>query len=960
MVKKMVSVLVALAMLLGCMGWTPVRSAEDGEPAVSAQPEQEAPAAEDSDFLERDCAERGMFRHIDRESFQRAGHVLRLPEEERLDTYVFQNRDGTKTVYYMGENVKYIAPDGSIREKDTTLVPVTGGYEMQDNDVRLHLPAQSGDGIGVRYNGYSIRLVPQDGSGEAELQDNTIRYRDFHGQGVHLQYTPMLSGVKEDIVLESYTGVSSFCFVLYTGGLGLYENAGEYYLAESENGEAVFFLGQIVVYDAVGCPGMGSMTVETLTAGQAYRLTVSADVDFLTAPATVYPVTIDPTITVLESSEGGVIEDAPVFSGYPNANFGTYLFNTIGYTDANYGIGRTVVRLNGLLADETFAALNASSISSVQFYMKDGGSNTSTVNIHGLLRNSSWTESTITWNTVGIYSLEADSTGTMGGGAWTAFDITQLAKNWISGDRNGQCGFMMVNAEEDTKKIGALSCEYGTGEYWPYVVVTYSLELALNYYSKDVDEEGSFQLIATTESANGVVTWESSDTSIASVTSTGFVTGHQAGVAVITASHTDASGETVTNSCTVYVTVADGLYYIKNAYSDLCMEADGSTVSIYDQVTNQEERNDQLWLITYIGTGRYDIQPLYDLTLALTENSGNYVAVGAAGETTRWGIVHNNLGYVIRYGDSSSDNARPVVSEMPGSQVYLGTWESNLQCHWELEKAYGIFLRDTKTDKLADSSTEIVLGIGRTCLLADLGISYEYYGSMIGDMTWSTSDSSIISVDAVARLTGVTSGEARIKVSATLNGKSYSYSCYVKAQSTVLVLSNSPEEWLNSSQIMGADLASAVGAASSYVQAVTSDNFADIWNNTTADHIIIHTHGSPNGLFGEALAFITQNISQLQRNSAIRFVLITACETGGDNNGYANIASLLSQCIAQEGVVVCSTTAVSGEATEFTAVDDDDGNPGRWLAYRNGIEIYEFTKRTITMQDVAEFWEDYR
>ena len=74
----------------------------------------------------------------------------------------------------------------------------------------------------------------------------------------------------------------------------------------------------------------------------------------------------------------------------------------------------------------------------------------------------------------------------MGGGAWTAFDITSLAKQWKSGAQNGQCGFIMIGAEEETKKIGALSCEYTNSAYWPYVVVTYSVALALDYYSKGI------------------------------------------------------------------------------------------------------------------------------------------------------------------------------------------------------------------------------------------------------------------------------------------------------------------------------------------------------------------------------------------------------------------------------------------------------------------------------------------
>ena len=167
----------------------------------------------------------------------------------------------------------------------------------------------------------------------------------------------------------------------------------------------------------------------------------------------------------------------------------------------------------------------------------------------------------------------------------------------------------------------------------------------------------------------------------------------------------------------------------------------------------------------------------------------------------------------------------------------------------------------------------------------------------------------------------------------------------------VLVMSNSDEGWMTSSQKMGEDMASAVGTKSSSVQAVDSDNFADTWNKTTADHIIIHTHGSPDGLFGTELSFRTRDVSQLHSNDNINFVLITACETGGMNSSGANIASLLSQKISPNGIVVCCTTVVSGGDTHFTAT-----NNGQWIAYRNGEQIPCDLPSTITMWDVAAYW----
>ena len=122
-------------------------------------------------------------------------------------------------------------------------------------------------------------------------------------------------------------------------------------------------------------------------------------------------------------------------------------------------------------------------------------------------------------------------------------------------------------------------------------------------------------------------------------------------------------------------------------------------------------------------------------------------------------------------------------------------------------------------------------------------------------------------------------------------------------QGEVLVISNSEKGWMDSSQVMGEDMASAIGAKASYVEAVTN-NFSNTWNETTANYLIIHTHGSPNGFFGSDLSFTTSDIGQLHNNSNINLVLITACEVGGSNGTNANMAQLISQKIAPNGIEI--------------------------------------------------------
>lgn len=779
-IKKCLTLFLALALVLGSTGGWSARAeeAEDSALAPTLSETAGTAAAAPATLETQPAGEPAFLSHMDGEQFAQADHVARLAGEERLDTYVYLNRDGTKSVYYMGRNVKFVDTDGTVKEKDTTLVSADGGYTMRQNNVNLLLPHNPADGVLLAAGGGGVRLVPQGGSGSAVLEDNAVLYEDYYGLGMSLKYTPMLDGVKEDIILESYSGVSSFSFGLATNGLRLYERNGRWCLAQNATAEAAFRLGEILVYDAVGKPAAGTLTVQEVRTG-VYTLTVSAPVAYLTDPTTVYPVTIDPTITSKDTMSTSNIEDATVFSGYPNNNFGNYVFNTIGYQDASYGTGRVAVRLKGLLNDETYQSLSADHIASVQFYMKDGGSNYAYVNIHALTGNSTWTESTVKNSNVGTASETVYDSQRMGGSKWATFDLTDLVKDWKNGDQNGQCGFLMVIADS-TKKIGALSCEYGSGDYWPYVVVNYAVSSVLNYTVKDINEGSSFALTADTGGVAAEITWTSSNTGVATVSSSGVVTGVNAGKAVITAS-SDVFTEPV--SCTVYVTVPDGVYYIKNASSGLCLQGAVSSVGIYEQKTGSENRLNQLWKIHYLGSGYYVIRPMMDFAAALTTNNQGYAAVAAAAVEddeiatgSRWTIIHNSFGYAFKRSESDTTVLTPVVSGCPGSAVYLGTWDASLTRHWELESAKGIFLRDTTTLKLLTSTSTRYILLGESATLSELGIRHECAGS-ITNLTWSFGGTSVATGQTnTGKVTGNRCGVTTVTATVAINGTTYSQS----------------------------------------------------------------------------------------------------------------------------------------------------------------------------------------
>lgn len=57
-----------------------------------------------------------IFNYVHQEIFEKHAHVQRLTSEETLDSYVFLNADGSRTSYFLNEQVKFVDTHGVIHE----------------------------------------------------------------------------------------------------------------------------------------------------------------------------------------------------------------------------------------------------------------------------------------------------------------------------------------------------------------------------------------------------------------------------------------------------------------------------------------------------------------------------------------------------------------------------------------------------------------------------------------------------------------------------------------------------------------------------------------------------------------------------------------------------------------------------------------------------------------------------
>ncbi len=117
----MLVVSILLSTLYLPVGATQTAAPTETSSAVSSVSEDVMAAAELLAGVPVDFEKEAILQHVDQDAFRASNHVRRLPEEETLDTFVYLNQDGTKSVYFMEENVKYVDSAGKVQNKDISM-----------------------------------------------------------------------------------------------------------------------------------------------------------------------------------------------------------------------------------------------------------------------------------------------------------------------------------------------------------------------------------------------------------------------------------------------------------------------------------------------------------------------------------------------------------------------------------------------------------------------------------------------------------------------------------------------------------------------------------------------------------------------------------------------------------------------------------------------------------------------
>jgi hypothetical protein len=367
-----------------------------------------------------------------------------LFDESDLDTIDFPvAKEGAEIFRIMKTAVKNMKKK-NILDRDTL------DYQGLQVPFDCRIPKNFKRGYTIGKGQHKLRFIPVGASpskGYIEQdKKNCVHYQDaWNDTDVCLEVMP--NGVKETIILKSDRAPFSFSFEV-DGPLEDDLTAGRMRLQPAW------------LQDANGERRDVSQTIRR--EGDKTYIDLEADVTGL-----VYPIEIDPTVTIQPYSEG---KDSFVYQdpGNVNTNYGSSSELIFGSLSWFY---RTYIQFD-LSSIPANAVIQSANLDVVVTSVYDASLHT--FNIHRVTAN--WDENTITWNFQPTFNPTVETSVNIGGTGNYSINITSLVNNWVN-NTYPNYGLMIKHPTESPvytlKRIG--SSDNGAASNRPKLSITYNL-----------------------------------------------------------------------------------------------------------------------------------------------------------------------------------------------------------------------------------------------------------------------------------------------------------------------------------------------------------------------------------------------------------------------------------------------------------------------------------------------------
>lgn len=401
-------------------------------------------------------------------------------QEENVE--VTQNGEGdyTKKIYLdpvqrKDEQNKWqdISTDLEINPKENTIEPKNAAI-----DVAFEKQTEKGTYATVQDDTNKVEYKLEGAEGdqpfipstdvEGEHQENQIFYRNVL-PNIDLRNTVFDQAVKEDIILKKYDGFYKFHFLLTTNlEASISENGNISF--KNTKGDVLFSIPRPYMTDSKVDSSSGEpqlsydVNYELEKTDNGYKLTVVADKDWLTSKDRVYPVYIDPTITL------GASDDTFVSDAYPTTNYDKFWESASGYYSLKVGKYDAASGTNYAYVKPDISKLQGALVDTAKFNIYTAHSYSSTATNVWLDRvDGNWSPGSVTWNTK-PNSTNIATTSTVKD-QMASFDVLGTVKDWVDGTRTNYGFKLHENGNGQTHWKKFYASENSTNK--PYLAVDY-------------------------------------------------------------------------------------------------------------------------------------------------------------------------------------------------------------------------------------------------------------------------------------------------------------------------------------------------------------------------------------------------------------------------------------------------------------------------------------------------------
>ncbi|QFZ22450.1 phospholipase A2 [Saccharothrix syringae] len=396
------------------------------------------------------------------EQSRRSGEPVVLPSRTTATSVTAVTPDGRFVTDITAAPVRVRAADGTWRDVDTRLVESGGALRPKaaGPDVRFstggsgpfaEIGFHPGTSVALRWPGALPRPV---------VEGDKAVYRDVAGAGGDLVVTALPAGMRFDLVLRERPAAPVEVRVPVTAvGADVRTSGGRLQVVDGD--QVIVASSKAAMWDA-GSPmhpdKTGDITSEVQDTADGKTLVLRPAMSFLTSPATVYPVTVDPSIVLPLTGDTDVNS---VFDG--NNVSGEYLKAG---TEADGEKARVYLKFDTRgLTTPTKAELKLTNVDAPRCGTAVGaGLEARRITDFWSPETQTWTPQPSSTGEDAALSTEGSQLGSCGSGRMT-WDLTRMVTNWAAGAAKNHGIVIQSPAETATANYRVFTSSENTEEF---------------------------------------------------------------------------------------------------------------------------------------------------------------------------------------------------------------------------------------------------------------------------------------------------------------------------------------------------------------------------------------------------------------------------------------------------------------------------------------------------------------